>query len=73
MKKKGKKVSNKPKAPPSSFLIFFKQQQPNIAKSYPNYGVTELKKVAAQCWKDLSIEEKEPYIRQCDDERKIYQ
>jgi hypothetical protein len=51
-------MSNKPKAPPSSFLIFFKQQQPNIAKSYPTYGVTELTKVAAQCWKDLSTEEK---------------
>jgi hypothetical protein len=29
--------------------------------------------VAAKCWKELSNEEKEPFIKQCDDERKIYQ
>jgi hypothetical protein len=59
-------VSHKPKAPASSFLHFFKQQQPSISKLYPNYGVTDLTKVAAKCWKDLSSEEKEPFIKQCE-------
>lgn len=53
-----KPVSNKPKAPPSSFLHFFKQQGKNIAQTYPSYGVTELTKVAAKCWNELSTEEK---------------
>ena len=49
-KKKPKKISHKPKAPASSFLLFFKDHQADIARSYPNYGVTELTKVAAKCW-----------------------
>ncbi len=66
-------MSHKPKAPASSFLHFFKHQQANIARTYPSYGVTELTKVAAKCWKELSNEEKEPYVKQCDEERKLYQ
>lgn len=65
-RKKVKKITHKPKAPASSFLLFFKQQQANIAKTYPTYGVTELTKVAAKCWNELSTEEKEPYIRHCE-------
>jgi len=34
-----KPISHKPKAPTSSFLLFFKEQQQIIAKNYPNYGV----------------------------------
>jgi hypothetical protein len=66
-------VSHKPKAPPSSFLLFFKDQQGNIAKAYPTYGVTELTKVAAKLWSEYSNDLKEPYIKQCDEERRIYQ
>lgn len=65
-RKKVKKITHKPKAPASSFLLFFKQQQANIAKTYPTYGVTELTKVAAKCWNELSTEEKEPYIKHCE-------
>lgn len=53
-KKRAKKLSHKPKAPASSFLLFFKEQQANIARGYPTYGVTELTKVAAKCWSELS-------------------
>lgn len=49
-KKKTKKVSHKPKAPASSFLLFFKDIQNNISQGYPSYGVTELMKVAAKLW-----------------------
>jgi hypothetical protein len=66
-------VSHKPKAPASSFLLFFKEQQASISKAYPNYVVTEQTKVAAKCWNELSAEEKEPYIRLCDEERRVYQ
>lgn len=55
-KKKIKKVSHKPKAPASSFLLFFKDQQPNISSAYPHYGVTELTKVAAKLWSELDPE-----------------
>jgi hypothetical protein len=66
-------VSHKPKAPASSFLHFFKQQQGSISKEFPKYGVTELTKVAAKCWRELSLEEKEPFIKHCDEERRVYQ
>ena len=65
-RKKVKMLTHKPKAPASSFLLFFKQQQANISKTYPTYGVTELTKVAAKCWNELSTEEKEPYFRHCE-------
>ncbi len=47
-------MSHKPKAPASSFLLFFKDQQNNISAAYPNFGVTDLTKVAAKLWNELS-------------------
>ena len=44
-----------------------------MAEAYPNCGVTQLTKVAARLWKDLSKEQKEPYIKQGDQERRFYQ
>lgn len=66
-------MSHKPKAPASSFLLFFKDQQAKFSEAYPNCGVTELTKIAAKLWNELSNEEKEPFIKQGDEERKIYQ
>lgn len=54
VKRKAKKVSHKPKAPASSFLLFFKDVQNSLAQSYPTYGVTEHTKVAAKLWSELS-------------------
>ena len=72
-RRKEKKVSHKPKAPPSSFLLFFKDQQGRIATAYPSYGVTELTKVAAKLWSEYTAEEKDPYVQLCNEERRLYQ
>jgi len=62
-KKKEKKESEgsgeeKPKKKLTSYFLFMKDTRPGVAKSNPEFSVTEISKELGRMWKELSDEEK---------------
>lgn len=61
--KKNKKTDdpNKPKRPPSSFLLFSKQARKDLAKEKPGISNAQLTALISVKWKELSEEEKQKW------------
>jgi hypothetical protein len=57
-----KNESNKPKAPTSSFLMFFHDHKKKISEKYQETNISKLTKLASQCWKELPTLEKDAYL-----------
>ena len=48
-------LSHKPKAPLSSFLLFFKDQKHIIEQTYPGHHISQLTTIAGRLWKELTF------------------
>ena len=54
----------KTKRPPSSYLLYSMQERPNILKDNPDMKIGEISKLCGQRWKDMTDEEKKPWMDQ---------
>ena len=52
---------NKPKHPISSFFFFFKEKSKAIAIQHNEKVGAKVAKLVADCWKNMSDEDKQPY------------
>lgn len=56
-----KKYAHRPKAPVSSFFIFYQDQAKNIATKFGQTVGSKIAKLASDVWKNMSKIEKEKY------------
>lgn len=76
-KKKGRPkakglVSHKPKAPTSSYLLFFHENKTAIAAKLGVSSVADITRAASEEWKRLGEEEKAKYQRKSEEEQVRY-
>lgn len=56
-----KAYSHRPKAPVSSFFLFYQEEAKNIANQYGQTVGSRLARLASTIWKGMSPESKEKY------------
>lgn len=56
-------VSHKPKAPTSSYLLFFHSKKQEISAKYGITSTSEITKAASEEWRKLSDNDKVNYIK----------
>jgi len=64
-KRGGDKKDKDPFAPKrslGSFFIFSQEKRPEVKNSHPEWRIGEVAKELGRLWKDMSEEEKQPYI-----------
>lgn len=71
--KKTKKDPRAPKHPMSGFLYYLTEKRKGYGKNYPGVAVGVLSKIIAGEWKELSQEQKSPFLKLSDDDKKRYQ
>ncbi|RZF41760.1 hypothetical protein LSTR_LSTR012239 [Laodelphax striatellus] len=64
---------DKPSKPMSSYLIFYMEKRPKLAKKYPDMKLTELTQKIADKFKHLPPEKKQKYIDKAENKREEYQ
>lgn len=57
------KDPNAPKRPASAFLLYSIKRRPDIKSQHPDWTVTEISKHLGTEWKELSDEDKAPFIK----------
>lgn len=67
-----KEYSHRPKAPVSSFFIFYKEEAKNISEKYSVHEGKKLAKLASDIWKSMPEQEKRPYDAKAQEEREKY-
>lgn len=72
--KKGKKAKNgkdsdRPKRPPTAYLLFADDCRARLRKANPSLNFTELSRLVSQEWKELPDAKKNPYKRIADKEQ----
>lgn len=70
--KRVKKDASAPKRPMSSFLYFSQGKRTEIKNSRPEIKNTEVSRVLGEMWRNLSDEERAPYIERERNERATY-
>jgi hypothetical protein len=72
--KKEKKVKdpNAPKGALGAYMFFCKDQRDQVKKEHPDWGVAEIGKHLGAEWKNLTDEEKQPYVDQAKEDKERY-
>jgi len=73
-KRKARQVKDKdaPKGPSSGWVLYMKDTRPGLKKKYPDEKSTDLVKRMGKKWKNLSDEERKPYLELGEEEKKRY-
>lgn len=71
-KKKTKKDSRAPKRPPSAFLYFSGERRGTIKEENPGIANTDVSKELGRLWREMSDDQKKPYVDQEKAERVKY-
>ncbi|GAB4824656.1 FACT complex subunit ssrp1 [Ancistrocladus abbreviatus] len=71
-KQKKKKDPNAPKKPMTGFMYFSQAERENLKKERPGITFLEMGKVLGDRWRNMSAEEKEPYIAKAHVDKKRY-
>lgn len=58
-----RKDENMPKRALSAYMLFQQEKRPSIVEANPDAKVTEIMKLCAAAWKELSEKDKEPYVK----------
>ncbi|KAL9642794.1 hypothetical protein ABK040_009869 [Willaertia magna] len=70
--KKKKTDPDAPKRPLTSYMLFSQEQRKKIVQETPEIKVTEVAKKVGALWKQLSAEQKQPYIDKAEELKKQY-
>ena len=73
LKKRTKKDKDAPKRPLSAYFFFIQERRETLKKEKPNLDNKELIKTMGEEWNKLSDEEKKPYSKKADADKKRYQ
>ena len=71
-KKRGKKDKNAPKRPISAYLFYNQERREKLKKEKPNLDNKELIKAMSEEWNKLTDEEKKPYVKKAEADKKRY-
>ncbi|KAL4455744.1 hypothetical protein ABPG74_003154 [Tetrahymena malaccensis] len=52
-----------PKKPSTAYILYFKNRKEKFLQQYPNFGITEITKLIAKEWSELSREKQIPFLR----------
>ena len=72
-KKKAKKDKDAPKRPLSAYFFYIQERRETLKKEKPNLENKELIKTMGEEWNKLSDEEKKPYVKKAEADKKRYQ
>lgn len=61
---KSKRDPDAPKKPLTAYFVFAQKNRASILRKHPNAGVTEVARLNAQAWANLSKDEKNSYIEE---------
>jgi len=67
------RTHNAPKRPGNAYTLYIKDVMPQLKKENPKKSQPELFKKAAEEWNGLSDKNKQPYIKQYDKAREVYE
>ncbi|KAI9312393.1 high mobility group box domain-containing protein, partial [Dichotomocladium elegans] len=56
----------------SGFLFFLAAVRPRVAQQFPGSTVGPISKVIAAQWRDMSIEERIPWLQKADEDKARY-
>ena len=73
LKKRSKKDKDAPKRPLSAYFFFIQERRETLKKEKPNLDNKELIKAMGEEWNKLSDEEKKPYSKKAEADKKRYQ
>jgi len=71
-RKRKKKDPDAPKRAMSSFMFFANDKRPLLRKDHPDMKITEIGKELGRMWKDLTDEERKPYMQQAEEDKVRY-
>jgi len=72
-KKKTKRDPNAPKKPSTAYMYFLSEKRPEYKEKYEGMSLIELLRKIANEWKQLSDEEKKPYVDKHLEDKKRYE
>ncbi|CAO3699883.1 hypothetical protein G6F70_007185 [Rhizopus microsporus] len=72
-KKRGKKDPNAPKRALSAYMFFSQANREKVIKENPGAKFGEIGKILGARWKELSDEEKKPFVEQAEADKKRYE
>jgi len=74
-KKRAKKERdpNAPKRATTAYFLYCAKARPDARKVHPEMKVTEIAKILAEQWRNLSADEKKPFLDQANIEKERYQ
>ena len=70
--KKSKKDSRAPKRPPSAFLLFSGDHRRSIKEKNPDMSNTDVSKELGKLWREMTEEEKKPFVEREKEDREKY-
>lgn len=70
--KKSKKDSRAPKRPPSAFLLFSGDHRRSIKGKNPDMSNTDVSKELGRLWREMTEEEKKPFVEREKEDREKY-
>ncbi|KAG0751912.1 hypothetical protein G6F57_017189 [Rhizopus arrhizus] len=71
--RRSKKDPSAPKRGLSAYMFFSQDQRPNVKEENPKASFGEIGKILGERWKALSEEEKKPYLKKAEDDKKRYE
>jgi hypothetical protein len=63
----------KVKRPLNSYMLFTKERRAQVVKEYPELSVTEIAKHLGTEWKEMSIEDKQPFVDEAKRLKDLYE
>ena len=71
-KKRGKKDKDAPKRPISAYFFYNQERRETLKKEKPNLDNKDLIRAMSEEWNKLTDEEKKPYVKKAEADKKRY-
>ncbi|KAI9314175.1 high mobility group box domain-containing protein [Dichotomocladium elegans] len=71
--KRGKKEKTGPKRGLSAYMFFSQDQRPKVKEENPDASFGSIGKILGEKWKNMSEQEKAPYVAKAEADKKRYE
>ncbi|CAO3618489.1 unnamed protein product [Cunninghamella blakesleeana] len=72
-KKRGKKDPSAPKRGLSAYMFFSQQNRNKVKEENPDATFGQLGKILGEKWKNMSDDEKKPYVKKAEEDKARYE
>ncbi|KAI8149163.1 high mobility group box domain-containing protein [Fennellomyces sp. T-0311] len=72
-KKRGKKDPNAPKRGLSAYMFFSQETRTKVQQENPDAAFGQIGKILGDKWKNMTDEEKKPYVEKAQEDKKRYE